>query len=146
MITPEKFNKIVAKLPKDKTELAKVELSVADDLKKAVAEAKDMINKIKKFEDEIKADNKLNSEFDKQFKTRVKASNKLINVVDNFGKVIRKSEGDLDNVGIKAFNIAKELGVDPKNIKGYNEAESLQNKLAVSPNKLLDLFKGFSWL
>ena len=45
-----------------------------------------------------------------------------------------------------SVDLAVRLGVDPKNIKGYNEAESLQNKLAVSPNKLLDLFKGFSWL
>jgi len=146
MITPEKFGKILNKLPKEKTELSKIELSVADDLKKAVAQAKDMMIRVKKFEDEIKSDNKLNTEFDKQFKARVKASNKLINVVDNFGKVIRKTEGDLNNVGIKAFNIAKELGVDPKNIKGYTEAESLENKLAVSSDKLNNGFKGFSWL
>ncbi len=70
MITPEKFNKIVNKLPKDKTELAKVELSVADDLKKVVASGKDMMTRIKKFKDEIKADNKLNSDLDTIFPKR----------------------------------------------------------------------------
>ena len=33
---PRKFNKIVNKLPKEKTELAKVELSFANDLKKSL--------------------------------------------------------------------------------------------------------------
>ena len=46
MITPEKFNKIVNKLPKDeKTELAKVELSFASDLKKSLNKIKGLVKK-----------------------------------------------------------------------------------------------------
>jgi hypothetical protein len=145
MITPEKFNKIVAKLPKDKTELAKVELSVADDLKKVVASGKDMMTRIKKFKDEIKADNKLNSDLDKTIKSRVKASGKLLNNAESFIKVIDKEYDKINNVGVKAFQIAKELGVDPKNIKGYPESEKLENDL-VSNRDLLNLFKNFDWV
>tara|TARA_S200002703_G_C3733958_1_gene225611 strand:- start:419 stop:856 length:438 start_codon:yes stop_codon:yes gene_type:complete len=145
MITPEKFNKIVAKLPKDKTELAKVELSVADDLKKVVASGKDMMTRIKKFKDEIKADNKLNSDLDKTIKTRVKASNKLVNSAESFKKVIDKEKDKINDVGVKAFKIAKELGVDPNNIKGYSESEKLENDL-MGNRDLINLFKGFDWV
>ena len=37
MITPEKFTKIINKLPKDKTELTKVKLSIASDLDGSVS-------------------------------------------------------------------------------------------------------------
>lgn len=146
MMTPEKFNKIVNKLPKDKTELAKVELSVADDLKKALAEGKDMAQRMKKQVESIVADNKLNSELDKTIKSRKKESNKLLSDTEKFEDVVQKFEDKIDGVLDKAFSISKELGVDPSNIKGYTQAEAISNKLGIDKRNLQNKFKGFDWI
>ena len=104
-----------------------------------------MMTRIKKFKDEIKADNKLNSDLDKTIKTRIKASNKLLNSAESFKKVIDKEYEKINDVGVKAFQIAKELGVDPKNIKGYPESEKLENDL-LNNRDLINLFKEFDWV
>ena len=101
--------------------------------------------KPEKFKDEIKADNKLNSELDKTIKARVKASNKLVNRADSFIKVIDKEKEKINDVGVKAFRIARDLGVDPNNIKGYTESEKLENDL-MGNRDLINLFKAFDWV
>ena len=45
MITPEKFGKILNKLPKEKTELSKIELSIASDIKKVLGNSNKLITK-----------------------------------------------------------------------------------------------------
>ena len=66
MITPEKFGKILNKLPKEKTELSKVELSLAGDIKKALNTLRGQVKKADPLEERmIKMDDRVRDLIDK---------------------------------------------------------------------------------
>ena len=79
MMTPEKFNKIVTKLPKDKTllkaEREKVELAIKDDAKKIIANSSKVIQKL---ETEIKKSKELKKRYDETLKIDFENRDKLI--------------------------------------------------------------------
>jgi DNA repair ATPase RecN len=147
MNTNKRLNDILNKFPK-KTELNKIELSVADDLQKALADAKIMMDNIEKFISDIKADNQLNDALDKEIKARIKTSMKLLNSTDSFEKKIQSASDNLENALFKADNAAKELGVKPEAINGFKEADRLSSKLM--KETLGDFaekyFKGYDWM
>ena len=76
-MTPEKFNKIVNKLPKDKTELAKVELSFANDLKKALNSLKGKVKKGAALESGIEKQAERIRTIKRQIKTRCKCCRQI---------------------------------------------------------------------
>lgn len=148
MINKHNINKVLNKLPKDKVELEKVQLSVADDLQRALADGKKMEEDIKELISEIKADNQLNDALDKQIKARAKASMKLVNSSDNFQDKIKTASDNLDTALSKAFTAAKELGVKPEAIKGYKEADKINSKLMSETygSFVERYFKGYDWV
>tara|TARA_R100001443_G_scaffold53828_1_gene65396 strand:- start:1679 stop:2092 length:414 start_codon:yes stop_codon:yes gene_type:complete len=131
MITPEKFNKIVNKLPKDKTELAKVELAIADDIKTIIGTIK---QKVKEMSNGEKEAAEFKKRIDKIFKEADKAENRLVKLADSGDKLYNKSVSLVN----KAEKAAKDLGVDPSNIGGYGELRKVLDDLDVGSVELRD--------
>ena len=129
MMTPEKFNKIVNKLPKDKTELAKVELSIASDLDASIGK----LEKAVQAEKEWVAESKKYASFAKEVLKQVKKAEAQRNKLEGSGEKIMKSSDEVfDKVGdllLAADKAAKELGIKPEAIGSYKKVESLSNKL-----------------
>ena len=125
MITPEKFNKIVNKLPKDKTELSKqvekVELSFASDLKKSLNSLKAKVKKGASLEAKIEKQAQKLEQLRQKMKSDVVVGMKLANeifAITDPGKKL------LENVE----KAAKELGVSPDNIEGYKEFKEVRDQ------------------
>ena len=120
MMTPEKFNKIVNKLPKEeKTELAKVELSFANDLKKALNSLKGKVKKGAALESRIEKQAEKLGQLKDKLRQDVNVAGKLANeifAITDPGKKL------LENVE----KAAKELGVSPDNIEGYKEFKEVR--------------------
>ncbi len=116
------LEKIYNKLPKDQTllkaELRKVELALADDIK-------GLISDLKAKRDQLKKAEKAGLEFRKRMDGIYKEGGKLEKVLEKQ----RVSGMKLVNKGFKlaekAEKAAKDLGVDPNNIGGYKELDSL---------------------
>ena len=117
MITPEKFNKIVNKLPKDKTELTKVELAIADDIKGIISQMKQKVTEMKQGEREAddfkKRIDKIFAEADKAEKRLEKVAAAGDQLYDRAVKIKQKAE-----------KAAQDLGVDASNIGGYKELKN----------------------
>ena len=122
MITPEKFNKIVNKLPKDqKTELAKVELSFASDLKKSLNKIKGLVKKALAVEKKIESQRDKLYAMRNKFEQDARLGNKIgIELLENTDK----GKKLLENVE----KAAKELGVSPDNIDGYKEFKEVRGQ------------------
>ncbi len=122
MMTPEKFNKIVSKLPKEeKTELAKVELSFAADLKKALNSLKGKVKKGAALEAKIEKQAEKLQQLKDKLRQDVNIAGKLANeifAITDPGKKL------LENVE----KAAKELGVSPDNIDGYKEFKEVRGQ------------------
>jgi predicted nuclease with TOPRIM domain len=131
MITPEKFGKILNKLPKEKTELSKVELSLAGDIKQALNTLRGQVKKADPLEERmIKMDDRVRDLIDK-FETMADQAEKLQQDIfknTDAGKVL------LD----RTEKAAKELGVSPVNIEGYSDFKELRGNAYFSGKRLGD--------
>lgn len=132
MKTPNELNKIYDRLPKDKTELAKVELGIVDDLGKAMSKLEKSVVSDKEFEKSItefnKKQNALVKEIQKMESAKDKLEEKGQKMLNQNNDIFDRVDGLLD----KAKNAAKELGVKPESITNYKKAESLINKLVIA--------------
>jgi len=132
MKTPNELNKIYNRLPKDKTELAKVELGIVDDLGKAMSKLEKSVVSDKEFEKSItefnKKQNALVKEILKMESAKDKLEEKGQKMLNQNNDIFDRVDGLLD----KAKNAAKELGVKPESITNYKKAESLINKLVIA--------------
>jgi uncharacterized protein Yka (UPF0111/DUF47 family) len=132
MKTPNELNKIYNRLPKDKTELAKVELGIVDDLGKAMSKLEKSVVSDKEFEKSItefnKKQNALVKEIQKMESAKDKLEEKGQKMLNQNNDIFDRVDGLLD----KAKNAAKELGVKPESITNYKKAESLINKLVIA--------------
>ena len=127
-MTPEKFNKIVEKLPKGKTELTKVELSIASDIRKKFSD----VDKLS-----ISAA-KTNSDLSKL----IKEANGLIKIIksrgkdaDKLAKALNKEEFKVKELQKKAKEAAADLGVSPKDIKDYTLLDDTLFRIKESINE-----------
>jgi len=118
MMTPNKFGKILDKLPKDKTELAKIELAIADDIKGLISQLKAKSADLKKAE-------KLGLDYRKRV-------DQLFKEGDKIETSLKKQQASGDKLVDRAIKLeqkaekaAKDLGVDASNIGGYSELNSL---------------------
>jgi len=110
------LSKVYSKLNK-KTELAthKVDLGIVDDLKK-------LSNQASKLEKELRENSKEGFEIRKQEKEIEKSKTSLRKILSNEIKKGDSIYKKLDSLIQKAFKTSKELGVNPKEIKGFSEA------------------------
>ena len=132
MKTPNELNKIYNRLPKDKTELAKVELGIVDDLGKAMSKLEKSVVSDKEFEKSItefnKKQNALVKEIQKMESAKDKLKEKGQKMLNQNNDIYDRVDGLLD----KAKNAAKELGVKPESITNYKKAESLISELVIA--------------
>lgn len=130
-MTPNKFGKILDKLPKEKTELSKIELSLAGDIKKALNTLRGQVKKADPLEERmIKMDDRVRDLVSK-FSDMAKIAEKLQQEIwknTDAGKVL------LDRVE----KAAKELGVSPTNIEGYSDFKDLRGNAYFSGKRLED--------
>ena len=133
MKTPKEINKIYDRLPKQKVELnaTRVELGIADDIKKSIAANKAALG-------EIKA---ILSAFEAAKKTYLKAESEAVKAreagrkkADKFNKIDQQSLAILG----KAATAAKSLGVKATSIDGWDELDNLQLDLEQESSKILD--------
>jgi len=107
----------------------KVELAAADDLKELVAEAKRIISLQ---EDGVKWAEKTEAEY-KEFM-------KLVSDAEGITRGALRSATNLKTESDKVFNTvevaAKELGVNPNDIRNYSEAVKLINEMFENQNAL----------
>ena len=131
MMTPNKFGRILNKLPKEKTELTKIELSLAGDIKKALNTLRGQVKKADPLEERmIKMDDRVRDLVSK-FSDMAKIAEKLQQEIwknTDAGKVL------LD----KTEKAAKELGVSPTNIEGYSDFKDLRGNAYFSGKRLED--------
>ena len=116
MITPEKFGKILTKLPKEKIELEKVELAIKDDIKKLVGGAgkimQDLESNLKKSKDLEEVHDKdieLDIENRKKLEAQIK---KFKSINSNYNKVQSNGEKIAKEVGIQITDIPKWVQFD----------------------------------
>lgn len=132
MKTPKELNNIYDKLPKDKVELAKVELGIVDDLGK-------LMTKLEKSNVDEKEYQKVIKEFNKKQTVIVKEIQKLETAKDKLeenGQKMLNQNNDIfdkvDNLLDKARKAAKELGVKPDSIANFKKAEGLMDNLVIA--------------
>ena len=132
MKTPKELNNIYDKLPKDKVELAKVELGIVDDLSK-------LMTKLEKSNVDEKEYQKVIKEFNKKQTVIVKEIQKLETAKDKLeekGQKMLNQNNDIfdkvDNLLDKARKAAKELGVKPDSIANFKKAEGLMDNLVIA--------------
>ena len=116
------IEKVYSKLPKTELATQKVELGVADDISKAVTDAKTVLK-------ELKDSNAKTSAADKSLVQTIKSAIKEANKIDDKDAKLRSAAGKKTmkyaNVLDKAEKAAKDLGVQPTGIAGFLELEKL---------------------
>jgi len=120
----EVFNKLFKeeKTELSATELRKIELGVADNISKALSDAKSTVKEIKDSNSSLKsADSKLVSEIKSAIKKADSVADRDIKLKSAASKKTMKIAGILE----KAEKAAKDLGVNPTSISGYNELDKL---------------------
>lgn len=128
------LDKIYNKFPKDKTELAKIELAIADDIKGLISQLKAKSGDLKKAE-------KLGLDYRKRV-------DQLFKEGDKIETSLKKQQGSGDKLVDKAIKLeqkaekaAKDLGVDAGNITGYNELSSLSGDLEFDAGAVEDAIR-----
>ena len=120
----EVFNKLFKeeKTELSATELRKIELGVADNISKALSDAKSTLKEIKDSNSSLKsADSKLVSEIKSAIKKADSVADRDIKLKSAASKKTMKIAGILE----KAEKAAKDLGVSPSAIDGYTELDKL---------------------
>lgn len=122
MITPEKFGKILNKLPKDKTvlkaESKKVELAIKDDLKKIVGGSGKVIQKL---ETELKKSKEVRKRYDETLKIDFDNRKKLEAQIKKFKSI----NSNYNKVQSKGEKIAKEIGIQITDIPKWVQFDEL---------------------
>ena len=117
-MTPEKFGKILDKIPKPKIELSKVELSLKDDIKTSIQKNNKIIQKLSsEIKKVVEIQKKYNSSLDADTNSR-----KELNVqIKNF-KSLDSAQAKVQK---NAEKIAKELGVQITDISNWNQFDEI---------------------
>lgn len=131
MKTPKEISKIYDRLPKQKVELnaRRVELGIADDIKKSIAVNKAALDEVKNLEAIAEAAKKT---YLKAEAEAVKVRTSTAKKADKYNKLEQKT----DQLLAKAEAAAKGLGVKREAIDGFTELEDISIKLAMQTNNL----------
>ena len=116
------IEKVYSKLPKTELATQKVELGIADDISKAVTDAKTVLK-------ELKDSNAKTAAADKSLVQTIKSAIKEANKIDDKDAKLRSAAGKKTmkyaNILDKAEKAAKDLGVQETAIAGFIELEKL---------------------
>tara|TARA_B110000503_G_scaffold141830_1_gene236577 strand:- start:1987 stop:2424 length:438 start_codon:yes stop_codon:yes gene_type:complete len=130
---------------KTKLEFKKVELGVSDDIQKISSLAENLVKELNNTKMELKiADDQIAKAKEEAKKIVLNASNNADKVAVNADKKIKEANALMLKIGTvldKADNAAKDLGVDSKSIKGYNEADKLYSILDSTSSEI----NNFTW-
>ena len=118
MMSPEKFGKIIKKLPKDKIELAKIELALKDDIKSSIQKHNKIIQKL---ESEIKVVKNIQKDYTASLDADVDSRKNLQAQMKKF-KGLNSAQA---KVADRGFKIAKELGVQITDISNFNQFDEM---------------------
>lgn len=116
------LEKIFNKLPKDKIELKKIELSLVDDFKKQINNFKEWNAETKKLIANVNKSTKANS---KNFK----AINKTKGVLEKLQQSGFEIEEEGNDVLGDLINSADALGVNPQAVDGYGQLDKVQSEI-----------------
>lgn len=116
------LGKIFNKIPKDKIELKKIELSLVDDFKKQIRIFKEFNTETNKFISEV---NKSTKTHDKSFK----AINKQQDVLVKAQQKALEEEEKADDLLRDIVDAADSLGVNYQAVQGYGELDKVYDKL-----------------
>ena len=116
------LKRIFNKLPKDKIELKKTELSVVDDFKKQINNFKEWNSETKKLIADVNKSTKANS---KDFK----AINKTKGVLEKLQQSGFEIEEEGNDVLGDLINSADALGVNPQAVDGYGQLDKVQSEI-----------------
>ena len=117
-MSPEKFGKIIKKLPKDKIELAKIELALKDDIKSSIQKHNKIIQKL---ESEIKVVKNIQKDYTASLDADVDSRKNLQAQMKKF-KGLNSAQA---KVADRGFKIAKELGVQITDISNFNQFDEM---------------------
>ncbi len=126
--------KIIYNKLADKVELAseRIELSVLNDLKKGINEAKRIQN--------LQEDGfKFGKKAEQEFKEYLKLHTDAIGIINSSRKQVNKTLQLLEKSMKEAEKISKDLGVQPNSIKEYVEAIKISNEIIDTNRDLFNL-------
>tara|TARA_R110000803_G_scaffold206193_1_gene273297 strand:+ start:333 stop:746 length:414 start_codon:yes stop_codon:yes gene_type:complete len=118
MNTPQELQRIFDRLPKEKVELEKVELGIADDVSTKLKQVKQELSNLKNIEKQLIAGK---NEFIGLQKKMLKMEDSAKNKAEKAEKLSSSAQTLID----KAYKAANDLGVKPSDIKGVKELEDL---------------------
>jgi hypothetical protein len=122
------LNNIINQLDTDKTELAKVNLALVDDIDKRLNSIKELTKIIETYTDKtLKKFDDINKLFDKQFKDN--------DVLADLSNKYEKFENNAKKVLAKAEKAAEGLGIKTSEIKGYNKLWDMLDDTKVLSDK-----------
>lgn len=116
------LEKIFNKIPKDKIELKKIELSLVDDFKNQVKIFKEFNSETKKLISEVNKSTKIH---DKSFK----AANKQTDVLEKVQQQAAEEEEKTNDLMGEIIDAADALGVNYQAVQGFGELDKLNDKL-----------------
>lgn len=116
------LEKIFNKIPKDKIELEKIELSLVDDFKKQINDFKEFNSETKKLIANVNKSTKAN---DKDFKSINKAKENLRKSEQTALEIEDEGNDVLGNL----IDSADALGVNPQAVDGYGDLDSAQSEI-----------------
>jgi hypothetical protein len=141
-----RLSKVLDKMPKDKIELAKVELGIADDISDALKRGNTIVKTLQGLDAELKAADKI---LVNEIKAAVKKADAEQVKADKLYKVADKQAMSFANILDKAEQGAKDLGVNASAISGYKELDKVYEQIDTLTKKVFiwsdldNLVKGF---
>jgi len=139
MINKHNINKVLNKLPKDKVELEKVQLSVASNIKKAEAQLDKLVEAENNIFKEAAAMDKEMAKIVKEIQKVETKRNKLLDKAEAVEKKYDDVYDFADENLEKAERAAKELEIKPSAIAGYDRAKALLTNIGtVSPSRIFE--------
>jgi len=124
-----RLSRVLDKMPKESIELAKVELGLADDLKKLNIESDKIVGTV----------NKYSSDLSKLFQEIRNLSDDFNSINDRRNDDIKKGKSTLKEINIildKTQQQAKDLGIAPRDIPNFSKTQKSSEELRQAVNDM----------
>ena len=118
MMTPNKFGKILKKLPKDKIELAEIKLALVDDIKVSIQKH---IKVIQTIDSQLKKSKEITKSYNESLDLDIENRKALQSQIKKF-KSLDSAQAKIQK---NAEKIAKELGVQITDISNWNQFDEM---------------------
>ena len=117
-MSPEKFGKILKKLPKDKIELAEIKLALVDDIKVSIQKH---IKVIQTIDSQLKKSKEITKSYNESLDLDIENRKALQSQIKKF-KSLDSAQAKIQK---NAEKIAKELGVQITDISNWNQFDEM---------------------